>query len=536
MDSSVFYRLKNLTNNSIISISKDIFKIGRSPTNDLSINENPYLSSSHCTFQHENGQIFLLDTSSNGTLINRTQKVQKNVDRVELHTGDILHLVFRKDSPESNVIFQIDIPSLSPFDEETQIVDYRSIPPASPDKTHENSPSYEPKPNVTPEEPKREFAMDAGEDMEDVLTCVCCQDIMSNPITLEPCLHAFCTDCYVSWEAIQRTCPKCRVKVTGKKKNVVINGILEAYLKAFPHKRPQPRIDDESEKTNKTLYPIGPDGMYLDNIHHDDDEEPMEEYDEDEEDEDDDDDVQHGQNPFYAPAFVAPPLAVAAPPPVFQYRCRHCPPAVGLFAFNNPFATTLTAAGAFQCPPGQNHILCQCCMQPMPDRRDEADIYQHCHICHQFFCNMYFKPCGRAGCQGCLNRLRDFQFSPRHLNNLVNDNPVESQIIQDFLINHQLTMRDLLVRCCDRLDRNEFQLAALANTAVPSSKVVCYKCGLNLFKQLAYEFRVRMTADEIHPIALRQRENCHYGRHCRTQFNKLAHAQKFNHACDQTKF
>lgn len=47
--------------------------------------------------------------------------------------------------------------------------------------------------------------MDAGEDMEDVLTCVCCQDIMSNPITLEPCLHAFCTDCYVSWEAIQRT-------------------------------------------------------------------------------------------------------------------------------------------------------------------------------------------------------------------------------------------------------------------------------------------------------------------------------------------
>ena len=71
---------------------------------------------------------------------------------------------------------------------------------------------------------------------------------------------------------------------------------------------------------------------------------------------------------------------------------------------------------------------------------------------------------------------------------------------------------------------------------VPSSKVVCYKCGLNLFKQLAYEFRVRMKADEIHPIAFRQREDCHYGRNCRTQFNKLAHAQKFNHACDQTKF
>ena len=63
-------------------------------------------------------------------------------------------------------------------------------------------------PLVTPikdEKPKKDFAMDAGEDMEDVLTCVCCQDIMTNPITLEPCLHAFCDECYTSWEAIQRS-------------------------------------------------------------------------------------------------------------------------------------------------------------------------------------------------------------------------------------------------------------------------------------------------------------------------------------------
>lgn len=53
--------------------------------------------------------------------------------------------------------------------------------------------------------PIREFAMEAGDDMEDVLTCVCCQDIMSNPICLEPCLHAFCTECYGSWEVVQRT-------------------------------------------------------------------------------------------------------------------------------------------------------------------------------------------------------------------------------------------------------------------------------------------------------------------------------------------
>jgi len=37
------------------------------------------------------------------------------------------------------------------------------------------------------------------------------------------------------------------VKVVGKKKNVVINGILEAYLKAYPHKRPALQTIDNTK-------------------------------------------------------------------------------------------------------------------------------------------------------------------------------------------------------------------------------------------------------------------------------------------------
>ncbi|CAF4704627.1 unnamed protein product, partial [Rotaria magnacalcarata] len=43
--------------------------------------------------------------------------------RVELHCGDIVHIVFRQNEPESNVIFQVELPKsdtiegLSPFDE-----------------------------------------------------------------------------------------------------------------------------------------------------------------------------------------------------------------------------------------------------------------------------------------------------------------------------------------------------------------------------------------------------------------------------------
>ncbi len=37
------------------------------------------------------------------------------------------------------------------------------------------------------------------------------------------------------------------MKVTGKKKNVVINGILEAFLKAYPQKRPALKTIDNTK-------------------------------------------------------------------------------------------------------------------------------------------------------------------------------------------------------------------------------------------------------------------------------------------------
>ena len=70
----------------------------------------------------------------------------------------------------------------------------------------------------------------------------------------------------------------------------------------------------------------------------------------------------------------------------------------------------------------------------------------------------------------------------------------------------------------------------------PSSKVVCYKCGLRIFKELAYQFRVALKPKDISPITMRNRENCYYGKHCRTQYTKPAHAHKYNHACEQIRF
>ncbi len=115
-------------------------------------------------------------------------------------------------------------------------------------------------------------------------------------------------------------------------------------------------------------------------------------------------------------------------------------------------------------------------------------------------------------------------------------------------------MRELLVECCQRLDRKEFTCSAIdRNVAgmlfslymislfnylclVPSTKVVCYKCGLRMFKELAYQYRVAMKPKDILPTGMRNRENCYYGKQCRTQYTKAGHAQKFNHACEQKRF
>lgn len=46
--------------------------------NDLAIENNRYISAAHCTFQFDQGHVFIRDTSSNGTLINRTKKIHRN--------------------------------------------------------------------------------------------------------------------------------------------------------------------------------------------------------------------------------------------------------------------------------------------------------------------------------------------------------------------------------------------------------------------------------------------------------------------------
>jgi hypothetical protein len=70
---SVERRVKSFSREKTNRTKKKTFRLA----NDLSIPTNRYLSSCHCVFEFDQGRIYLRDTSSNGTLINRQKKLNK---------------------------------------------------------------------------------------------------------------------------------------------------------------------------------------------------------------------------------------------------------------------------------------------------------------------------------------------------------------------------------------------------------------------------------------------------------------------------
>lgn len=194
----------------------------------------------------------------------------------------------------------------------------------------------------------------------------------------------------------------------------------------------------------------------------------------------------------------------------------------------------------YTCTPDQIHILCQCCLQPMPTRWPEtlarSISAQRCSICQRHFCHLLWG-CRKAsgGCLGCLNKFTDFKFGEKCLLSVINNNPYESKILKDYLTEKGLSERDLLQKCLQKLDSKEYSSVDAASHDLNSSTVLCYKCGLRNFQELAYQFRCDIPRDEL-PDSVLSRSDCYWGKNCRTQKTKPLHASRFNHICEQTRF
>ncbi|KAK1792177.1 hypothetical protein P4O66_012069 [Electrophorus voltai] len=364
--------------------------------------------------------------------------------------------------------------------------------------------------------------------MEESLTCIICQDLLHDCVSLQPCMHTFCAACYSGWMERSSLCPTCRCPVERIRKNHILNNLVEAYLLQHPEKcrsEDDVRSMDARNKISRDMMQPRVERSYSD-------EEGSSDY--LLELSDNDSDASDMSQPYMTcrqcPGYCKDVISPA-------WLCGSTQEEVSVKAPRDGPSTssdTCTAPQEYRCPPQGSHLICTCCLQPMPDRRAEhigsQSSPQHCMVCQRPFCHLYWG-CQRIGCQGCLARFSDLNLTAKCLDGVLNNNNYESEILQNYLTSRGVTWKEMLQ---EALAATQQGLYHLSDYRVSADSLLCYCCGLRSFKELAYKYRENIPANEL-PACVTSRPDCYWGRNCRTQV-KVHHAMKFNHICEQTRF
>lgn len=383
--------------------------------------------------------------------------------------------------------------------------------------------------------------------MEESLTCVICQDLLHDCVSLQPCMHVFCAACYSGWMERSSLCPTCRCPVERIRKNHILNNLVEAYLIQHPEKcrseEDLKSMDSRNKITQDMLQPKVERSFS--------DEEGSSDYLFELSDNDSDSsDISQplvmcrqcpgyrrdvspvlfatGSN-FWLPGLPAPPPIPPPPKPATEEGSAKPTGEQPSTSSEIP-----SAPQEYRCPPQGYHLICTCCLQPMPDRRadlnSEQVTAQQCVLCQRPFCHMYWG-CQRIGCQGCLARFSELNLTDKCLDGVLNNNNYESEILQNYLLSRGKSWRDLLQESLQALQQGNY---SLSDPRISADVVLCFCCGLRAFKELAYKYRQNILPTEL-PATVTSRPDCYWGRNCRTQV-KAHHAMKFNHICEQTRF
>ncbi|XP_048044635.1 E3 ubiquitin-protein ligase CHFR isoform X1 [Megalobrama amblycephala] len=621
--------------------------VGRKKDCDLSFPANKLVSGNHCKITQDqlSGKVWLEDMSTNGTVINMSKVVKKQMHL--LQNGDVIYFVYRKNEPEQNIayVYQAIRPQESASqdvedagrEEDSDLTETESEPaPVEPvivkplpQSGHEDpqpstssssfhfynmplstcsadvsakknlvsssvvhkaesemtAPAGSPgepvmnhtclkwtywteggqqtEPEVEIQRKRRKIDRDdqngfgsslsdsavsaaapqvsirgaAGKEktdgattdkMEESLTCIVCQDLLHDCVSLQPCMHTFCAACYSGWMERSSFCPTCRCPVERIRKNHILNNLVEAYLLQHPEKcrsEDDLRSMDARNKITQDMLQPKVERSFSD-------EEGSSDY--LFELSDNDSDISDLSQPYM--------------------MCRQCPgyrkelssalwicePAQSEGPAKVPgdgpstSSDTSTAPQEFRCPPQGSHLICTCCLQPMPDRRFEylppQVSPQHCMVCQKPFCHVYWG-CQRIGCHGCLSRFIELNLNDKCLDGVFNGNQYESEVLQNYLTSRGMSWRHMLQESLQAVQQGLYHLSDYRITA---NSFLCYCCGLRTFRELAYKYRERIPPSEL-PDAVTTRPDCYWGRNCRTQV-KAHHALKFNHVCEQTRF
>ncbi|XP_061671967.1 E3 ubiquitin-protein ligase CHFR isoform X3 [Syngnathoides biaculeatus] len=386
--------------------------------------------------------------------------------------------------------------------------------------------------------------------MEESLTCIICQDLLYDCVSLQPCMHTFCAACYSGWMERSSLCPTCRCPVERIRKNHIFNNLVEAYLNQHPEKcrseEDMKSMDSRNKITQDILQPK------VERCFSDEDGSSDYLFELSDNDSDSSDmslppllcrqcpgyrkDVNEmlfgnfatGSNCWVPCLPVPPPMPPSLSHPIKAAADESSVKSIGLepsTSSDNP-----SAPQDYCCQPLGCHLICTCCLQPMPDRRAEMNSQQYCVQCQRPFCHIYWG-CKRIGCQGCLARFSELNLTDRCLEGVLNNNNYESEILKNYLSSRGKTWRDLLKEAFNDLQQGKY---CLSNHHISANPILCICCGLVVFKEMAYKYRQNIPPAEL-PAAVLARPDCYWGRNCRTQV-KAHHAMKFNHICEQTRF
>lgn len=578
------------------------YTVGRKRGCGLSFPSNKFVSGEHCKIVHDesSGSAWLEDMSTNGTVINMSKLVKKQIH--ELQNGDVIHFVYRKNEPHENVAYvfhsihshntsDILSPNLSsdmalsvspvlltkPPQGLTQedplpstsapnfciqspalTVQASTSHAATGQKKHFNTTQDDRNEHMEPESKKRKA--DYGHDpvvpqtsstdgsgssdgskvsvgskpqldavktdkMEESLTCIICQDLLYDCVSLQPCMHTFCAACYSGWMERSPQCPTCRCPVQRICKNHILNNLVEAYLLQHPEKcrseEDRKSMDSRNKISQDMRQPIVERSFS--------EEEASSDYLYDLSD-NDSDSSDNSQS-----------VVLCRQCPGYRGEIRHMVMATSsgnwlpVPSSSEQPSTSIevpSVSQQYRCPPYATHLFCGCCFQPMPDRRSESNnqFAQQCTICLQFYCHMYWV-CPRIDCHGCLAAFSGLNLTDKCLDGVLNNNNYESEILQNYLSAHGKTWRDVLQESLQGLQEGRY---SVTDPRISANTVLCYGCGLRTFKELAYKYRVNIPACDL-PAAVTSRPDCYWGRNCRTQV-KAHHAMNFNHICEQTRF
>ncbi|XP_020138692.2 E3 ubiquitin-protein ligase CHFR isoform X2 [Microcebus murinus] len=346
--------------------------------------------------------------------------------------------------------------------------------------------------------------------MEETLTCIICQDLLHDCVSLQPCMHTFCAACYSGWMERSSLCPTCRCPVERICKNHILNNLVEAYLIQHPDKsRSEEDVQSMDARNKITQDMLQPKVRRSFSDEEASSEDLLELSDVDSESSD-----------------ISQPYIVCRQCPEYRRQAARplpCPapdcepgalPALG----EAPSTSTSLATGQeYVCPLQGSHAMCTCCFQPMPDRRAEREqdprvAPQQCAVCLQPFCHLYWG-CARTGCFGCLAPFCELNLGDKCLDGVLNNNNYESDILKNYLATRGLTWKNMLTESLVALQRGVF---LLSDHRVTGNTVLCYCCGLRSFRELTYQYRQNIPASEL-PVAVTSRPDCYWGRNCRTQ-------------------